>query len=174
MYILASALLRLPIISLQTGEPIGMTRELILDPSDLRVVAMLCNATGKGEESVLMMGDARQVAQDCLIVNSENELTEPADVVRLQPLLHERFKPIGRHVITDLGRKLGTVDDYTINLDTMHLQKLYVKQSLLQSFMGSSLIIDRAQIIDVTGQRIVVRDADIKAPALPIEPVPDS
>lgn len=174
MYILASALQDLPVISLQTGENIAIAREPVVDPQTLSIMAMVCELTKRGAKKILMMRDARQVAQDCLIVNSEDELTEPEDVVRLQPLLTNRFNPISRGVVTDLGRKLGVIEDYTINLDTMELQKLYIRQSIFRSWLGGSLIIDRSQIVDVTGRQIVVRDTTVVAPILPAEQAPDS
>lgn len=174
MYILASALRDLPVISLQTGERVAVSKEIVIDPENFNIMAMLCETSQHGTKRVLMMRDARQVAQDCLIVDSEDELAEPDDVVRLQPLLKDRFQLVGRSVVTDLGRKLGVAEDYTINLETMKLQKLYVRQSILRSWLGSSLIIDRAQIVDVNGRQIIVRDTVIASPIMPAESAPDS
>jgi sporulation protein YlmC with PRC-barrel domain len=174
MYILASVLKELPVISLQTGEAVATVTEPVFDPGDLSVVAVLCSA-GRGSSSkVLMMRDVRQVATDCLIVDSDEELADSDDVVRLKSLLTSQLKPIGLPVVTDLGRKLGSVEDYTINLETARLQKLYIRQSIIRSWLGSSLIIDRTQIIDVNQQHIVVRDASVKAPVIAGEPVPET
>lgn len=77
-------------------------------------------------------------------------------------------------MVSDAGRKLGTVDDYSINLESNRVQKLYVRGGMLSSWLGTNLTIDRTQIIDVTPQKITVREATIKSPIMPAEPVPES
>jgi sporulation protein YlmC with PRC-barrel domain len=174
MYTLASRLSGLGIISLQTGETVGVVQAPVLDPDHLHVVAYTC-ATGRSNQSmVLMAQDIRQMALDCLIVDSEEELTEPGDIVRLRPYLDNPFRLNGKPVITDLGRKMGKVEDFTIHLEHQMVQKLYIQPPLFRALFGSSLVVDRAQIIDVTPQQIVVRDTTEKAPLLTGEPTPET
>lgn len=173
MYALASKLKSLPIVSLQTGETVGVTKQSLIDPGTLEVVGFLCE-DARRTQKVLILRDIRQLAIDCAIIDSEDELTDPEDIVRLQPLIKELFTPIGKPVVTDLGRKLGNVEDYTINLETNRIQKLYIRQSILRSLLGSSLIIDRMQIIDVSPKQIVVRDTHIKAPVMAPESAPET
>jgi hypothetical protein len=40
----------------------------------------------------------------------------------------------------------------------MYIQKIYVAQSLLKSFTGGSLSIDRSQINEVTPKRIIINE----------------
>lgn len=162
MYALASKLIGLPILSLQNAESITQVRSLIMEIKNLEVVALACDPRPRlGKRPVLLMRDVRQVAIDCLLVNTEDDLVEADEVVRLEPLLKRNFDPHGLNVVTELKRRVGRVEDYTINLETYHLQKLYVRQSILRSWMGSSLIIDRSQIIEVSEREIIVRDATI-------------
>jgi len=93
--------------------------------------------------------------------------------VRLKALKSDNFTLIRKTVVSDMGRKLGSVEDFTINIETNKVQKLYVKQSIMRSFFGSSLIIDRTQIVDVTPKQIVVREATLKAGAFIRDVVPD-
>ncbi len=175
MYALASKLIPLPVLSLQTGIAVATTKDLILDPANLEVVALSCETAKHGApELALMMRDVRELALDCVIIDSEEELTELTDIVRLVALRAEAFSLLRKLVISDMGRHLGVVEDFTINIETRKVQKLYVKQSLVRSFFGSSLIIDRTQILDVTPKQIVVREATLKSGALAPKPMPDS
>jgi len=164
----------LPIVSLQSGEIVAAARRPIFDMPTLAIIAFLCDLPGSKQPVVLMTGDIRQVSGDCLIIDSENELTDPDDVIRLAPHLKANYNPQGKPVHADTGRRLGTVDDYTLNLDNCHLQKLYVRSSLLRSWLGSSLAIDRSQIIDVTPNQITVRDSTVEARLLSTETLPES
>jgi sporulation protein YlmC with PRC-barrel domain len=177
MYALASQLIGLPILSLQNAETITRVTGLIMEIKSLEIVAFQCESSRElGKHPVLLLSDIRQVAIDCLLVNTAEDLVEAEDIVRLAPLLKRDFDPRGLKVVTDLKRKVGTVEDYTINLQTYQLQKIYVRQSLARSWVGASLIIDRGQIIEVSEREFTVRDATVTVPSrssvLAPKPVP--
>lgn len=162
-------------MSLQTGETVAVLTNLLIEPGNLELVAFRCEA-GRTDlrQPLLLVQDIRQIALDCIVIDSEDELIDADDIVRLKNLLAENFTLQNKPVITDLGRRLGHVEDYTINLETSRLQKLYVKRPLWRSWLGASLIIDRSQIVDITPRHILVRDTTIKSPALAAEPVPET
>jgi sporulation protein YlmC with PRC-barrel domain len=174
MFTLASRLSGLGIISLQTGETIGVIQAPVIDPAQLLVVAYTCTTARHNKALVLMAQDIRQMALDCLIIDSEEELTELHDIVRLRQFLENPFHLTGKPVITDLGRRLGKVEDFTVHLESHQVQKMYVQQPLLRAWFGSSLIVDRNQIVDVTPAQIIVRDTTEKAPLLAGEPAPET
>ena len=171
MYALASRMKALPIISLQTGDTVAVVGQPVLDAGSLEIVAYHCKTVAE-DAKLLITRDIRQSAIDCLIIDNEEELADCDDVVRLQRILQENFTPIGKLVVTEALRKLGIVEDFTINLDTNRVQKLYVRQPLFHSWLGGSLMIDRTQIIDVTPKRIVVREAIVKSPMLSSDAIP--
>ncbi len=166
MFVLASRVKNLGIISLQTGTLVGTLGSAVINPGNLQIVGYLCTTPKQTQPLMLMIKDVRQLAIDCVIIDSVEELGEAADIVRIQPLLAEHFDPISKTVATELGRRLGKVEDYTIDLDTFKIQKLYVQQPVWRSWFGASLIIDRSQIIDISPKQITVRDTLTKASAL--------
>jgi len=177
MYALASQLIGLPVLSLQNAETITHVTGLIMEIKSLEVIAFSCEPSRDlGKHPVLLLRDIRQVAIDCLLINTAEDLVEAGEIVRLAPLLKRDFDPRGIKVVTDLKRKVGTVEDYTVNLQTYHLQKIYVRRSLVRSWVGASLIIDRAQIIEVSEREFTVRDSTIpaseRAAVLAPKPVP--
>lgn len=173
MYILATKLSGLPIISLQASDTVAWARRPIIDIANLEIIAFHCQ-TPNHRSLVLVARDIRQLAPDCIIIDNEDELAETDDIVRLRDLIKTAYTPINKTVISDTGRKLGVVEDYTINLETCRIQKLHIRQSILQAWLGSSLIVDRTQIIDLTPQSITVRDTTIELPAVQPSTVPKS
>lgn len=159
MYVLASQLLRLPIISLQTGETEASVKSIIIEMSKLEIVAIGCTAIKDFNEPIILVRDIRQLASDCLIVDSRDDISSAEDIVRIKDPLLLAYTPIGAHVISQMQRPIGKVEDYTINSESLKLQKLYVRQPIWRSWMGSSLIISREQILDVSAKQIVVREA---------------
>lgn len=173
MYILAHQLKELPVMSLQTGQPIAVLTRPVVNSANLEVMAMQCEIDRR-KPGVILMRDIRQFASDCVIVDSFDEIEDPNEIVRLKGIIKENFDPIGNSVVNEGGHRLGKVEDYTINLQTYMLQKLYVHQSLMKSILFNNLVIDRTQIIDVTSKQFTVKDASIKKGSLAPQPVPQS
>jgi sporulation protein YlmC with PRC-barrel domain len=175
MYGQASQMQSLPIISLQTGEVVAITRSPVIDIGTLKIQAYRCEGIRTKQPLILMSNDVRQLATDCLIVDNEEELMEPTDIVRLQTMLTANYDPINKTVISDTGRKLGHVEDYSIDLESNRIQKLHIRQSILRSWLGTtSLVIDRSQIIDITPKLITIRDSTLKVPMMQAKPVPET
>ena len=64
----------------------------------------------------------------------------------------------GKPVVTISKKKVGKVSDYAIETETMYIQKIYVAQSVLKSFTGGSLSVDRTQINEVTDRKVIIND----------------
>ena len=74
-------------------------------------------------------------------------------------------QPIGKQVVTISKVKVGKVSDYATETETMFIQKIYVSQSILKSFTGGSLSVDRTQVNEITPNRIIINDLLKGAPA---------
>lgn len=166
MYALASQLTKLVVLSLQTGECIARIKEPILHLPTLELIGFLCNSEATGETVIMMTSDIRQYAHDCVLIDHEDELSNPADIVRYHPDGTLPTNPLRLLVVADTGRKIGIVTDYNLNLDTSLVQKIYVTKPSLKFWQSQQFIIDRTQIIDISGTQITVRDATIMNDAL--------
>jgi sporulation protein YlmC with PRC-barrel domain len=173
MYALESSLKGQPIISLQTGQLVAQVSQPILDIATLEIVAFTCQVPHRRDLLLIMASDIRQYASDCIIIDDEDQLTEPEDIVRLVSNTKDPYTPLRKTVVADTGRKLGTVEDYSINLDTNRVQKLYIKPDFWHSWVSSRLVVDRTQIIDITPEKITVRDATVKDTLLSPDPIPE-
>lgn len=158
MYVLQSQLKKLPIMSLQTGKSIGTTKDPVVDMGKLEVMAFYCHTARGHSDSLLLMRDIRQISRDALIIDSIEDLSDPADIVRLQQALKENYSPIGAQVADQQGHKLGRVEDYSINIKTGLIQKLYVHQSLMRSMLFNNVLVDRTQIIEAKPRKFIVND----------------
>lgn len=173
MYALESSLNGQPIVSLQTGQVVAEVGSPVLDIATLEVVAFTCHIPRHRGPMLVLTTDIRQYAADCIIIDDEDQITEPEDIVRLGGNPRDPYSPLKKTVVADTGRKLGVVDDYSINLDTNRVQKLYVKPSFWHSWAASSMVVDRTQIIDITPDKITVRDATVTDSLLSPDSVPE-
>jgi uncharacterized protein YrrD len=161
MYILSAQLKRLGVLSLQTGQSVATTTEPIIDPANLTVVA-LGLAMPQTTQPVIMTADVRQLARDCVVIDSQDEISEAGEIVRLDQLLAQNFKLIDLPVFTESGRRLGKVEDFTMEVETYRIKKVYVKRPLLLSIAASNLVIDRDQVIEATPRQLTVSEAWVK------------
>ncbi|HEY6737111.1 MAG TPA: PRC-barrel domain-containing protein [Candidatus Saccharimonadia bacterium] len=169
MTIPANQLHDLPILSLETSEPVGHTIKPIVRMDNLQVVALRCAKTGQRSPFLLLTSDIRQLTIEYLIINSETDLLKLDDVVRLRDIVAADFDPIGRTVVSEGGHHHGVVRDYHIDGLTALIRSILVGPRLFASASKTTLI-HREQIVDVTPKRIVVQDAielDTASPMVP-------
>ena len=160
MLFLKERLQNVPVMSLQTGAEIAATGEFVIDPRQLKVVAFYCNGPRLDvNPAILNVSDIREIGNLGIIVDSADVLMSPQDLVRLKEVLEYRFTFDGKSVITESGEKLGTVTNFTLDSTTLFIVKLHVRPGMWQAWKTTELIIDRSQIVHVTDDEVVVKDA---------------
>lgn len=156
---LSSAAINQPVLSLRTGGPVGTALQPIIDPNNLSIAGFYCRDAHRPKDTlVLLPQDIREWIPQGFAVNDYDVLTDPEDLIRLKKTMGIEFELLGKPVYAQNKRRLGKVNDYSIDVQSFQIQKLYVSQSILKNFTGAALIIDRNQIIEITSKRIIVRD----------------
>lgn len=162
---LSGTLLNRPILSLRTGGQVATTTSPIINPDNLKVEGFYCFGSNDKSAKVLLYQDIRDIIPQGFIIDDYGVLTDPNELVRLEKIMQIGFDPLGKQVVTVNKQKVGKVSDYATEMETMYIQKIYVSQSLLKSFTGGNLGIDRGQIHEITPKKIIVQDLLKSAPA---------
>lgn len=162
---LSGTLLNRPVLSLRTGGLVATTTNPIINPDNLKIEGFYCFGANDKAARVLLYQDIRDIIPQGFIVDDYGVLADPNELVRLEKIMQIGFDPLGKHVVTVSKDKVGKVSDYATEMETMYIQKLYVSQSLLKSFTGGNLGIDRSQIHEITPKKIIVQDLLKSAPA---------
>src|SRR5258708_6832804 len=106
MYVLASQLSGLPVISLQTGQAIAVAERPIINAANLESMALRCNLGGRRRQaSVILLRDIRQFASDCIVIDSFDEIEDAGEIVRLRDVAERDFDPIGKLVVNESGHR---------------------------------------------------------------------
>lgn len=155
---LSGAFANKAVLSLRTGGAIAGVGAPIINPNNLKIEGFYCQDSFDKSILVLLCQDIRDTLPDGFVVNDHDVLTAPGELVRLKNVLALNFQLVGKQVETVSGEKIGKVSDFAIEAETMFIQKLYVSQSLLKSFTGGSLSVDRNQITEITSRRIIIHD----------------
>ena len=150
------------VMSLRTGGVVASTKRPIINPNNLKIEGWYCTDIFSKKELILLTKDIRDIVPQGFAVDDYDVLSEPEDLTRLKDILEIGFELIGKLVVTDSKRKVGKVSDYATDTMTFFIHKLYISQPVYKSFSGGQISIDRSQIVEISTQRIVVRDTDEK------------
>lgn len=164
MLTVASQLIHMPVMSLQTGTELARTTDAIIDPRNLSVIAYeLSGVLLDQHPSFLRIADIREQSNIGLIVDSSDEFVGIDDVLKIKEVYDFRFQLVGLPVVDEKGKKLGKVSDYTLELESFVIQQINVKRPLLKSMGDTELLIHRSQIVKVSDTTIVVKAGSISA-----------
>ena len=159
MLLLGSKLLNYPVMSLQIGGEIGRTSSPIIDPIKLKIIAY--NLSGPlvdtQDENTLMTEDVRELSQVGLIIDSNDNLVDPNDVIRVAEIIKLDFHLIGHKVVTKKKQNIGKVVDYTIDSNTFSIYQLIVKRPFLQGLNDPELTVNRSQIIEIDDEKVIIK-----------------
>lgn len=162
---LSANLINKSVLSLRTGAPIATVTAAIFNPNNLKIEGFYCQDNFDKRELILLYQDIRDIMPKGYVVNDHDVLVEAEDLVRLKDVIDLNFELIGKPVETISKQKVGKVSDYATEMETMFVQKIYVSQSILKSFTGGSLSVDRGQINEITPKRVIINELIKNAPA---------
>lgn len=157
MLIAASRLDNASVMSLQTGGQLARTKNPIIDPRNLSIIAYeLEGPSLDTHPSFLLIQDVRELSNLGLIVDSSDEFVGIDDVIKLKEVYEFSYTLIGKTVIDQNKHKLGKVVTYSIEPESFLIKQLNVRRPLLKSLSDTELLIDRTQIIEVTDDTITI------------------
>jgi sporulation protein YlmC with PRC-barrel domain len=147
-----------PVMSLRTGGVVATAIVPIINPNNLKIEGWWCEDYFNKSHLVLVEQDVRDIIKQGIVINDHDVLTDPEELIRLKDLLKLDFQLLNKPVETVNKKKVGKVNDFAVEMTTLHVQKLYVSQSVIRSFTGGNLSVDRNQIYEITDKKIVIKD----------------
>jgi len=164
MLILGSRLLHTPVMSLQTGTRLAETVSPVIDPSNLRILAYEVDGPLLSEKpSFIRTNDIREYGRLGMIIDSNDELIGLEDVIQIKKMYSLRFPLIGIPVIDEHKRKLGKVDDYTLDTGDFLIQQINVRRGFIMGITDTGLLINRSQIVEINNNAIIVKAPSVKS-----------
>lgn len=158
MLIPESQLTDTPVMSLHTGGKIASLDSPVIDPTNLSIIAYrLKDTPQKKNPTFLLIADIREMSSLGVIVDNADDLVELGDVIKLDELYKLGFQLEGKNVVEEMGKKIGKIEDYSVDTLSFMVHKLHVKQGLLKSFNGTIALIDRSQIVEVNDHSVLVK-----------------
>lgn len=155
---LSATFINKPVMSLRTGAQVATVVSPLINPNNLKIEAFYCQDTRSRQRLVLLAQDIRDVISQGVVINDHDVLSEPEDLVRLRKVMEIDLQIMGMPVVTVNKHKVGKINDYAADTQTLYIQKLYVAQPLIKSLSGGQLSVDRNQIVEITNRKIVIQE----------------
>lgn len=163
MQIFGSQIISTPVISLQTGEPLAVLSAPVINPDNLKIIAYYLEGPRLDQyPSFIRIEDIRDISNPGAIIDSSDDIVGLDDIISLKKIIQIKFNLLGIKVVEETGRKIGKVNDYTIDVENFYIVQLYIQNNRLRSLSDSTIIIHRDQIIEVSDTQITVRSATVK------------
>lgn len=142
---------------------VGICEDLIIDFSNGKFMGLLVReGFGKKHLKTIAEKDIEGIGQNFFLVKSYSVLGETDEIVRIKEILDKKIRILQNKVVTVSGQNLGKVYDYTLDLKTGYLSRLYVRPTAL-FVLSPDYIINFSQIISIERDKIIVEDATIKS-----------
>jgi uncharacterized protein YrrD len=169
MLVLGTRLKETPVMSLQTGTRLAMTGTPLINPANLKIVAFELEGPLLTEKpSFLRVADIREMSGVGMIIDSSDELLALDDVIKIKELYELGFNLIGMNVIDEHKKKLGKVDNYTVETGSFVIEQLNVKHGILRGLTDTGILVHRSQITEINDTAIIVKSTAKKIMAEPI------
>ena len=169
MLVLGSRLNETPVMSLQTGTRLATTGTPLIDPANLKIVAFELDGPLLHEKpSFLRVDEIREMSGVGMIIDSSDDLIGLDDVIKIKALYELDFKLIGMNVIDEHKKKLGKVDNFTVETGSFVIQQLNVKHGILRGLTDTGLLVHRSQIAEINDNFIIVKSTAKKISAEPV------
>lgn len=165
MLINGSKLIGCPVLSLHIGGQIAKVINEVVNPNDLKIIALEVDGpqTGDGEHGdILDTRSVREYSSLGMIIDSIDDLVSEGDVIKISEIMKLNFSLIGLTVKTKKGTKLGKVIDYTFDSETFSVIQLIVKRPVMKAILDPELVIGRSEIKEVNDYEIIVKDEENK------------
>lgn len=167
MLLIGKRLIGTPVMSLQVGVKIAETVEPVIDPRNLVVAAYEVDGPLlESHPKFIRIADIRELSDIGIIIDSSDELVDLDDVIKIKEIHDIGFTLIGMKVIDERGKRLGKVEDYTIDTDSFVIQQLSVRGGFINSLSSTGHMIHRGQITEISDTAITVKSTDTKLTSL--------
>ncbi|HHU75953.1 MAG TPA: hypothetical protein GXZ24_03545 [Firmicutes bacterium] len=122
----AKAIKGFPVVSLEDGSLLGKVQELLVDPLEKKVEALLIGEKGflKGRTQFIFYDRVKNIGRDVITAEADKQPTTQEDHTRLENLKKGSF--LGNSIISQDGNYLARVQDYTFNTQTGSIEYLHL------------------------------------------------
>ncbi len=170
---LSSSFIGLPVVSVQSSEPLGLLSDLVVKSEDLKIVLLVVSSHAKSKsKKYLLPRDIRFFNNKKVLIDSVQNLSDFDELVRYQNDILNSYRLPGKRVESASEKKIGKVTNFSFDPAHFYVTKLNVNPGFFKNFLVTNLLIDRSSIVETKKNTIVVKDNFAKVSKTATAPLP--
>jgi uncharacterized protein YrrD len=157
----ASNIKGLPIFSLSQSKNIGKAEDVVYNPENKKIEAILVNADGLlSEKKAILIGNIKSVGKDAIMVDSDQVLKKetevPEDIAKL--IKSKKTLPKSK-VITESGMNLGNISDLIFDSSSGEVQKFEISQGPMKDIQSGKKTLNIDDFISMGDEVAVAKSS---------------
>jgi len=148
----------MPVYDLETGRVVGRVRRLIVDPDERRVVGLLLAGRLGKEPQCLPFRDVHAVGEHAVTVRGTDAIVPVSELPEMQEALRSRRRLYHAPILTEGGRFLGDVDEYTVNPRSGRIEALLLSGGLIRDLFRGQAVLPAHLVLTIGEDALIVRD----------------
>jgi len=159
---LFSEIIRAKVILANERAYVGYVKDIVISDEDGTFLGVSCTDELGRKIKYIPSVEFKGFGPDSIIVNGYDSLSDLDDLVRLKEVVDRKIKIIKSSVITKEGKKVGKVNEATINLKHMALERIFVTPVLRIKNFAKDLIIPAKSIEQILPNKIIIAEDVLK------------
>jgi uncharacterized protein YrrD len=162
MLIEAQKIIGLPIASLAEQAKIGEIKVVFVDLETAIVLGFGVRQGYFSKRKVVSLLDVKEWDPNGMVINSEEDLVLPEEIIRIQQIISNNDYLIGKIAETESGKKLGQVINFLIETETGAVTKFY-----LEDLLGNARIFPKEKVVRIDKTIVFTDDeGEVKSGAI--------
>lgn len=147
----------LPVGSLEESKLVSKIKKTIFDPAERKITGFIVANYFFLPRKVISFTDVIAIDHEAVVINSEEDIVEIKDIVKIAKLYHYKYDLIGSRVLDKKGKKIGRVigaicDSTTGTLVRIFTQNLFTKMAF-----------DNEDIAKITMEHVLIKKDVLQA-----------
>jgi len=148
------------VINAQNGKRLARVQDLLIDPENGKVIAVIVNLK---KNLIISVMDIAKWGKN-IQINDPHSIIDGFEILKVKKIQEEEIKIIKSSVKTEEKKYIGTVHNYYIESDIGNLSKILTRKKFL-FFHYDERIIDYREIVEIKKGEIIIK-ADAKVEKL--------
>lgn len=162
MIISYSQIIGTPVVRHSDGALLALINDVIIDPGTGKIEAFWVKPATIPLSNAVLRADAITDWKKKIYIESDNEIVEAEDIIRISEILSQNIYFIGNAVKNEENEFLGTVYDLDFDTKKLYLRQLYTEKTFL-IFSYDKRIFSSDSILKALPEYILVNDEqDVK------------
>lgn len=139
------------VISVREGDKLGAVRCPVIDGAHQKVIGFVVDDREWFlETKIVLFQSIRGMEDEVITVDDKTAVTPVRDLKKMHPYLEENIQVINMKVISESGKFLGRVEDFSFQVTTGKIESYHVKQSPLS--------LDGRDVLSMGQDMIIVKE----------------